>query len=278
MQKVFLLYSWSTGLSGNRLARVLGLRRQREHGRHDGPPNRRRFQVDGVPDDVTHLIRWGSSGFPYTDGRLDRDNILNPVVALNLARNKLRTRLTLQERDILVPETTTDYYIALSWVNEGFPVVWRPEYHRHGDGFTLMDPHEANPTPLPRNRGGYYAKYVDKREEYRVHVLRRRILYVQEKAAPNRHVRDTAKVWNRDNGFTFHCLTGWGNHPHRQQFSVARRAVQAVGLDFGGVDLLIGKDDGRAYVCEINSAPALRDDFTRDKYADAFRVWLEETE
>lgn len=39
---------------------------------------------------------------------------------------------------------------------------------------------------------------------------------------------------------------------NEQQLSICRKAIKAVGLDFGGVDLLFGKDD-EPIICEVNS-------------------------
>lgn len=51
----------------------------------------------------------------------------------------------------------------------------------------------------------------------------------------------------------------------------AKAAVEAVGYDLGAVDIL-ELEDGTGCVLEVNSRPAIRDEYTIDKYASALRA------
>lgn len=55
----------------------------------------------------------------------------------------------------------------------------------------------------------------------------------------------------------------------------AIHTVQAVGLDFGAVDLL-QSIDGKLYVLEVNTAPGISSEPMFDAYLEYFQQWMEE--
>lgn len=64
------------------------------------------------------------------------------------------------------------------------------------------------------------------------------------------------------------------SEPPKGVRTAAKTAVKALGYDFGAVDLLV-REGGEVVVLEVNSAPALRDDYTWTAYTNAIRKTVE---
>ena len=56
----------------------------------------------------------------------------------------------------------------------------------------------------------------------------------------------------------------------KEQEQLAIKAVRALGLDFGAVDLILA-DDTKSYVLEVNTGPALETASNLDLYIQAFK-------
>lgn len=116
----------------------------------------------------------------------------------------------------------------------------------------------------------FYTAYVPNRREYRIHVFQGEVIRVQGKYLdyPEQHTNEYIK--NYGQGFRFRA-------PDRElnadRLEAARRAVDALGLDFGAVDLLVGVDR-LCYVLEVNTAPACSP-LTAQAYVRKFAEWLE---
>jgi len=150
---------------------------------------------------------------------------------------------------------------AQKWHDEGFVVVARTKLTGHsGDGIIIVGKQDTVPdAPL-------YTKYVFKDKEFRVHVVRDKVIDTQRKIKdPEREVKDW-KVRSHANGFIF--VRG-DIDPDPGRDSLAIMATKALGLDFGAVDIIQDKA-GVYYVLEINTAPGLEGQ-TVERYATAFR-------
>ena len=99
--------------------------------------------------------------------------------------------------------------------------------------------------------GDYYVKHIDPVKEYRVQVFKGEILRASLKVPMN----DQAKLPFRTGDHW-----GFGTKDHGGSLGepgkAAIKAVEALGYDFGGVDLGITKD-GHPVVFEVNAAPWL---------------------
>jgi hypothetical protein len=73
------------------------------------------------------------------------------------------------------------------------------------------------------------------------------------------------QIRNADNGWVY-CRGGV--NPPRDVLSASRRAVSALGLDFGAVDVGWNQHHESAAVYEVNTAPGL-EGTTLDKYYEA---------
>jgi len=203
----------------------------------------------------TTVINWGSSSCNYPGA-----TIINRPEAVKVAANKLLTFQALKRAGVPVPEFTTDRHAALEWQRQGLRIVARQKLNAHtGEGLIIVQTNDALPhAPL-------YVKYVRKEKEYRVHVFRGQIIDLTEKR--KRHGAETINpyVRNLSSGWVF-CRTGL--YPSEQVKTQSIRAVQALGLDFGAVDII--ERNGQVWVLEVNSAPGL-EATTLTKYTEAFR-------
>lgn len=138
------------------------------------------------------------------------------------------------------------------------PMFGRSRYHSRGED--IVQPNDM----MRRYCIDYFIQYIPKRAEYRVHVLGDKVVSVSKKV--KRHKGINGKVWNLNNGYKYieyHGLLKWilGR--------IGRKAKNALGYDFGAVDIMLGKDM-KIYVLEVNSAPRLN--YKRRKlYAEYFR-------
>lgn len=105
-------------------------------------------------------------------------------------------------------------------------------------------------------RGDYYTELIPKAREYRTWVFRDKHLATYEKVLsyPERNGRRgrSREIWNWGNGYGYEYRRG--DEAPRDARTLASRAVKALGLDFGAVDLILGRD-GFYYVLEVNTAP-----------------------
>lgn len=207
------------------------------------------------PDDI--IINWGKSGYQenVTDGI-----ILNKPNATRLAGDKIRTFEALRQHNISIPEFTTDRSIASNWLNEGSIIVARTVLNGHsGRGIVIVEGDEELPhAPL-------YTKYIKKQHEYRVHVLGDKT-YVRQKRRREDCENPNWRIRSHNNGFIFAQNVSY--IPEGIE-DLSRSAINALGLDFGAVDIIFNESQNRCYVLEVNTAPGLEGS-TSEYYADYF--------
>lgn len=198
------------------------------------------------------LINWGSTDIPY---RPD----YNQPEAVAVSSNKLRAFNKMQDCGVRIPAYTTDKQVANSW---SLVVVRRLLTGFGGRGITVVAPEtEALPdAPL-------YTEYVPKRDEYRVHVFRGRVLMLQRKARSYSHDNPNWRIRNHGNGFVFAHVGVVAPDDVTDQ---AVKAVNCLGLDFGAVDVVWNERRSKAYVLEVNTAPGVEGE-TLIRYERAFR-------
>ena len=246
------LYAWKAGSNGAaELAQALGIKRiKRDNSKFKGGPTKT-------------VINWGSTELPV---EVQKSKVLNRPEAVKKCTNKLVFFNTVAG-NVSIPDFTNDYDTAVRWVGEGNTVCARKVLNGHGaDGLVLMsqdNPREWVKAPL-------YTKYVPKRDEYRVHVIKGNVVHIQRKALrPGRAEEGEInwKVRNLENGFIY--VIGDVNPPEDVLLQ-AKKAVETIGLDFGAVDVIYNEKKDKAFVLEINTAPGLQGE-TIQKYAEALK-------
>ena len=220
------------------------------------------------------IINWGNStvpewykSFTYAYAYGMNSVLLNPPECVRRATNKLKAFEILHECGIPVPDFTTSRAVAQGYLSDGHTVVVRTLLNSHsGRGIVLVNEGEEIPqAPL-------YVKYIKKNKEFRVHVFNGEILDIQQK----KKVRDREdvdyQIRNHENGWVY-CRDAVAD-----EYAVATgnigetaiKAVEALGLDFGAVDIIYNDHQQQEYVLEINTAPGLHGT-TLEKYVNAIK-------
>lgn len=187
----------------------------------------------------------------YNDAFFGGATVLNSVVALNRAANKVAAFNALRLAEVKTVEYTVDREVAQNW-NRNEIVYERGTLTGHsGEGITVRLAREGvADAPL-------YTKGIQgPRREWRVHVFEGVITYVQKKIRRNGYrdlstyredIRNHHTGWVYSNAFT--------DAPPDQVLIQAHKAVSALGLNFGAVDLI--SKNTNAWVLEVNTAPGL---------------------
>lgn len=240
--------------SAKALSEALGIKQLKQEGS--------RFR--GKEGDI--VINWGSSGatHPAFNGAA---RVLNNPNSVATATNKLESFRAFRAAGVNIPQFTNSRNTAQGWLDEGKTVVVRTKLTGHsGEGIIIREPQDQQRDPM--QTAPLYTVYIKKTQEYRLHVFQGQVFFQQRKA--RRHdVPDDAVNWqvrNHGNGFIF-------AHQDVQVPAVAAeqaiRAVAALGLDFGAVDLIKTKNDNW-YVLEVNTACGL-EGTTLERYTEMFQ-------
>jgi glutathione synthase/RimK-type ligase-like ATP-grasp enzyme len=193
------------------------------------------------------LVNWGATSLP--DG-YDVCHVLNPPDRVEVAANKLLTLRALDGK-ASIPRYSTDIEDAKEWIQEGSEVVCRALLRGHsGRGITIATTEqELDSVPL-------YTEYTKKKSEWRVHIFGWDVAMIQQKVkrADIPPEEMNWKIRNHKNGFIFRQN---GINPPLCVKQEACKAMAALSLDFGAVDVIYNEKQDKAYVLEVNTAPGL---------------------
>lgn len=199
------------------------------------------------------LIRWGTTAYREKDELFG--NVWNSASSILRNTNKLRTFDHFRDADLDVPKIFRNKRDI-----DTFPVLGRSIHHHGGmdivkiNGSRFLDRNDFSRIP----NKDFYVEFIPSREEYRVHVFRGEIVRVTRKVFRGVN-RDGETV--RENEIK-NDVNGWGHQNVavenlREEYGEAAvKAVEAIGLDFGAVDLLISRNR-TPYPLEVNSCPRL---------------------
>lgn len=232
--------------SAKALSEALGLKRIRHNGRYV----HRRGNI---------ILNWGCGALP--DNIPNNDAIVNNTRKVEIAGNKL---LAFRAMDgfCTIPEFTTDKAKVREWQITGDKVVVRKQLRGSGGaGIELLEPNDDIPNaPL-------YTRYVKKKDEYRVHVVNGQVIDFAKKMVRAGSEGNNFQVRNFDNGWIF--ARGGAELPHDVK-EQSLKAIEALSLDFGAVDVGYNIREDVATVYEVNTAPGL-EGTTITSYANTFR-------
>lgn len=214
------------------------------------------------------IINYGNRSAPAE--RFGAAHVLNPQSALNNAANKLNALNTMQQAGVSVIPFTTDPTVARGWAAGGQVVYRRAILNGHsGEGITVLTSDnlsEIGNAPLyTRGIGG-------QRREWRVHVFDGVITHVQVKRRRNGYQTDPNYREDIRNHHTGWIYATENINPSQAVLRNAVRAVQAMGLTFGAVDVISHRDS--AWVLEVNTAPGLQAETTMTAFVNAINVYV----
>lgn len=206
--------------------------------------------------------------------------VLNAQSALNNAANKLNALNVMTAAGVSTIPYTTRQSEAQAWVANGDVVYARTTLNGHsGEGIEVYDgssdltsPSRADMVAGVVNAPLYTKGITGRRREWRVHVFKGVITHVQVKRRRNGYQEDPNY---RDDVRNHH--TGWiysveNINPNAEVLRNAVLAVQAMGLDFGAVDIISNNES--AWVLEVNTAPGLQAETTMTAYLNAFSEFI----
>jgi hypothetical protein len=183
------------------------------------------------------IVRWGSSSFNFNCEEI------NSKEAVNNASNKLEMMKILSKTEgVEIPEISFD-----------------SSNYKHlldTDGLAYF----RNANDQIRYRSSWVAgdkycvKTLDKAHEYRVHIFKNSTVGIYEKIPESANV----KIFKNDN-CTFRRIDMSLESSRKALNGVrpmAKIAVEALGLTFGGVDVVLSSN-GSVRILEVNSSPAL---------------------
>src|SRR3989339_239328 len=192
---------------------------------------------------VDTLFRWGCTSSLEELG-IKAVHIINSAAAIHTVNSKGTFREILAGVG-LAPKT---FVSGGGDDNLSLPVIIRPVKHAQGKHCYYCDTYLQMAMAIEEIKGDYYiSEYIPKVAEYRVFVAQDRAVWVAKKIP-----KDPVQIaWNVAQGATFENVS-WGDWP----LKVIKNAIkchQLSGLDFSGVDMMVGPDGG-VYCLEINSA------------------------
>jgi len=251
--KKYKIYSYNIGSESARsLAQGLSCLRIKPQGTYKYYPNHT-------------IINWGNSELPSWDKGLTK--YLNEPLSVGYASNKIYTLQLLRDKDISCPifftnkEELIQYTVGLS----EFPLVYcRTKISGHsGEGIVLANNvSELVYAPL-------YTIGIKIKREYRIHVFKDKVICCAKKTHKDGE-RPNNLIRNLDNGWVFKQE---GIEVPENVQEVAIEAIEALGLDFGAVDIIIDKDLN-PFVLEVNTACGLKNEKTLSSYVTAFSEYL----
>lgn len=195
-------------------------------------------------------------------GRANANTILNPDISTTT--NKRHMRELFKEHGVPMPRLLDNSEIG-HVLFRGGAVIGRPDTHTKGRGLwkcqTLEQVRRAYRGTRRKKAATHFMEFVEAPREYRVHIFQ------------GKSIRISEKLFGRT-GLTAHgeYITGKPRHEVGHVRSAAKKAVEAVGLDFGAVDILA--NDTECWVLEVNAAPGLGGSMPR-VYAEKFKQWKE---
>lgn len=208
---------------------------------------------------------------------------LNRFGSVSIASSKLGTLTHLRGSFVSHPSYTTSPDEAnFKVLVEGKTMIARTlDRASQGRGIEILTPERVRQDGGIL-RAGLYTEAIDKGREYRVHVGALagsyRVIDVQRKIRrPDVEDTDRPFIWNHDNGFIFVRDGVNINTVPNSVLDVAVRAVRALGLHFGAVDIVVprrGRADVMtmpAYALEVNTAPGMVGR-TVQRYAEYFKA------
>lgn len=204
-----------------------------------------------TPGDI--IVNWGASSVPSAF-----PVSLNQPEAVSVCCSKIRSYTALAARGVPTCEWTTSAAVARSWSSSRHRVYARSrDSGARGQGISVIQPgmswDEQMANALATGDIRFFTKGIDNEREFRVYVVGGSITSVLEK---RRREGTNPSGDVRSHGDWVFARTLRSPVPD-SLLQYSKEAVNALGLDFGGVDICLDRASGAPVVLEVNSAPGL---------------------
>ncbi len=199
--------------------------------------------------------------------------LINPPAAVANAADKSLTKQKFAEHNIATAEYWPDHAVP----EDKFPVVVKHRWGSRGTGVYLMKtPAELAAFRAARGEQTFCSTYIIERfkgfrYEYRLHATQTEVFLANRKARKEgvpeserwKHTMENSVWFNEDNP-EFKKPAAW-----EEIKAEACKAIKALGMDFGAVDVKVSTSGTKFFIIEVNSAPSLGD-HTREFYLRMF--------
>lgn len=232
-----------------------------------------RFQM--VYDRKSPWLLYDGKPFPHQDVILTRPSVLDNVdlhialvaqmemagmllfnryEAILRAKNKIKTMQILDHYGIPIPKTivlrrSADLPQAVKLLG-GCPIIVKQPVGSFGNGVTIVESMRALKSVLLWDKPMYllqeYVKY-SKGKDLRVFVVNGKVVGSMMRTAKRGEFRSNIELG----------ATGVAVEITEEETGIALRSVQALDLNYGGVDIMRGKDG--PVVLEVNSNPGFKE-------------------
>ena len=221
------------------------------------------------------VINWGNCYIKRCIIANGAMRLLNRPEAVQDAANKLRTFDKLEAVGIPIPQFTINGEQAKKWWEQGNVVYTRTLLTGHsGNGIIVQIPKQVDQESewIDEPKARVHTRRFTGKFEFRVHVFDGELIHVQQK----RKRRDVERpkgfyVKNVENGYVF--TINDVDLPEKIG-EACIKAVKAVGLDFGAVDVGYAPTKDEFCVFEINTRPMLTGT-TLLRYKDALEQLID---
>lgn len=212
------------------------------------------------PEEGDFIVNWGASYPPDWAHLLKKSNVfLNHWNSIYSSISKIRSFQNFKRQGVSTPEWTLDRRQADVWIKTEWVCCRTMENSYDGKGLVLAKkPSELVWAPL-------YTLFIDDTvREYRAYIFKGELIDLLYKYRTNQVKDDVIRT--ETNGWDYGRSSYYIN---KKIADVARSAIEANGMDFGGVDI-IEDQKGNYFVLETNSEPGIGL-ITATRFANAIR-------
>jgi len=223
------------------------------------------------------VLNWGFRGVaPALESGSDNFTILNKPIAVDRASDKVATLRLLKQNNVAHVDFFLNKDDAIKSCEEGNIIYCRTITRgKEGKGIVLArKPEEIVDAKL-------YTKYFENDKEYRIHVFNGKVIdEVQKKSMSEERMREKGIIKTDDSKYIRNLKKAWsfcrqGVDAEDVVKETAIKAVDALGLDFGAVDIAYNSETDECKVLEINTAAGMkRPSTTHLRYVRAISEYL----
>jgi len=240
------------------------------------------------------IINYGRTAVPiWYDSVFEKDGVfINKPSKVDICVNKekLADPLLGMGIDVVTYSTEVTPYLEHILSSNGTFIVARSTLTGFGGKGISIIKDQQELQEYKGKEGYYFSLYYKKTHEYRVHVaFGKAIGMVQKKRMGKAKLQENGLdkadpyIRSHSRGWVFAYNNLYGTASERTTIkNLCVKAVEAVGLDFGAVDVMTIFDEDKELhsikICEINTAPGLDATPTMESYIEAINSYTEDLE